>query len=436
LLITILPTEKNFRLNNGLNKDLHTKLLKGTIVSVCFLLIMLCGCRGRRQAQPTPQMNTEENQWVRILLVNDVNGCILKIDSDFTINCPKIGVEARFKKIDRPINIQLNQGKFSVGAVDLSTNRVIITPGDPYIFNLNGRDYRGKLSLIAKQNSTLFDAVNILPSQAYLAGVIAAEMPIYWELEALKAQVIAARTYCFYIKGRFGKNREWDLGKTTAYQVYQGVNAESQPAWKAVNQTDGMVLTCRQPNGSETIFPTYFSSTCGGHTESSKNVFGDSYEPLSGVPCPYCIKVARSEIFSWPMVQFSKLEIQDKIFSKYEKLKSLADISNISVYSKSDYDGFSRVTMVELHNSTGQSDLLRAEDFRLAIDPSGMKLKSSSWQIVDSNDRWMFTAGRGFGHGVGMCQCGAEGLAREGKTAQEILQYYYPGSKIVKIKLL
>ncbi len=83
--------------------------------------------------------------------------------------------------------------------------------------------------------------------------------------------------------------------------------------------------------------------------------------------------------------------------------------------------------------SLGSVSPLRAEDLRLAIDPTGRRIKSTACHIVTWGDGWAFLSGRGWGHGVGLCQCGAEGLARLGKTADEILQYYYPGSQIVSL---
>ncbi len=68
-----------------------------------------------------------------------------------------------------------------------------------------------------------------------------------------------------------------------------------------------------------------------------------------------------------------------------------------------------------------------------SIDPTGRKLKSTICSIINMGDKWAFLSGRGYGHGVGMCQCGAQGMARQGKTAEQILFHYYPGSKIVRV---
>ena len=69
----------------------------------------------------------------------------------------------------------------------------------------------------------------------------------------------------------------------------------------------------------------------------------------------------------------------------------------------------------------------------MAIDPTGSKIKSAAFKLNSSGDKWIFANGRGFGHGVGLCQCGAQGQARKGKKAGQILDFYYPGSRIKKI---
>jgi stage II sporulation protein D len=119
--------------------------------------------------------------------------------------------------------------------------------------------------------------------------------------------------------------------------------------------------------------------------------------------------------------------------SRYPQLQALGRVTGISVTKKSSYEGFSRMTMMKLTGSSGKSDFLRAEDLRLTIDPSGNRLRSTSCQIRSAGDRWMFLLGRGYGHGVGMCQYGAQGMAREGKSGEEILLYYYPGAGIVRV---
>jgi stage II sporulation protein D len=399
------------------------------------LLLILSGCENRRFATSTIQMDIEGRFWIRVLLLDEVKTCTLRTSCPFSVLEGRVGLQtqtgaARFDRTDVPANIKLKDGQITIAGQTFASPDIIILPDDPYIFNLNGTEYRGKLRLLVSPNGGSFDAINLVPPEPYLAGVVGAEMPDYWEIQALEAQAVAARTYCFYIKKRFGTARNWDLKQTAANQVYRGVSAESAQVWQAVNQTKGQVLVCRQPDGTEDIFPAYYSSTCGGHTENSKNVFGDSFEPLVGVPCPYCRDVAKPKFFFWPMLQLNKHDVITKLVRKYPALSRLGKITHIRVADQSDYGQYSRLTKIELLDAAGKSDFVRAEDFRLTVDPTGSRFRSTICKIVDWRDKWAFLSGRGWGHGVGMCQCGAEGMARQGKTEEQILSYYYPGSRI------
>jgi len=393
--------------------------------------IMLSGCAERHFVRTTPQMDTSSQFWIRVLLLDDASNCTLNVSHPFLILKNQLQTPDDLHTEQKmPANITVKNGKFIIANKSIATEQLVIFPGDPHIFNLNGASYRGKLKLLMNNDGQSFDAVNYIPLEPYLAGVVGAEMPDYWEPAALAAQAIAARTYCLYIKKRFGKNRNWDLKQTAAHQVYKGLKAESKSVWQAVKNTWGQILVCNQQNQIDAIFPTYYSSTCGGQTENSKNVFGDSFGPLKGTVCSYCESVAKPHLFFWPKISFTKTEITEKLLKKYPKLKKLGKIKNIRTKRKTDCGKFSRLTMVELIGSNGKVESLRAEDLRLTLDPTGTKLRSTICQIVNLGEKIAFISGRGFGHGVGMCQCGAQGLARKGRTAGQILNYYYPGSKI------
>ncbi|MFH1717727.1 MAG: SpoIID/LytB domain-containing protein [Planctomycetota bacterium] len=406
--------------------------------AILLLSLIFAGCKDRQLTTPTAQMDIDAQLWVRVLLLDDVTSCTVKTTAPFSASDGRIDLQSQVTKVhfdqtDVPTSIVLTDGRITIGGQVFTNEEVVIFPDEPHIFNLNGNDYRGNLKLVANPDGRSFDAINLVPPEPYLAGVVGAEMPNYWEKEALKAQAIAARTYCFYIKKRFGATRPWDLKQTAAHQVYRGLSAESAHVWNAVNQTKGQVMACKQPDGTEDIFPAYYSSTCGGYTENSERVFGDSFESLVSIPCPYCENVAKPKFFFWPMIQFDKTYIEARLVQRYPKLKELGRITEISIAEQSDYGQFSRLTKLKLLGSTGKSDFLRAEDFRLAIDPTGRKFKSTICEIVNLKAKWAFLSGRGWGHGVGMCQCGAEGMARAGGKARQILLYYYPGSKITSV---
>ena len=190
-------------------------------------LLSMGGCKSRQLTTPTIQMDIESRFWVRVLLLDDVSSCALASVSPLSVGKDrtvprKRTTEIRLDKVDVPISIKPDYGRIRIAGHTFTSNEVVIFPDDPYIFNLNGNDYRGNLRLIANPDGKSFDAINLVPPEPYLAGVVGAEMPDYWEAEALEAQAIAARTYCFYIKKRFGVNRTWDVKQTAANQVYRG----------------------------------------------------------------------------------------------------------------------------------------------------------------------------------------------------------------------
>ena len=389
----------------------------------------------RLNAQTTPQMNIEPRFWIRVLLDDSMEKCTVRINGGFSVldsAGQALIPETFFYEKAAPMEIKVSPAGFYIAGRSFAAMELTILPDAPHIFSIDGVEYRGKLYLKALPGATSFEAINIVPIESYLAGVVCAEMSNHTHLEALKAQAVAARTYSLYNKKKYEYVRDWDVMKTTSSQVYLGLKGESTLSWKAVNATWGQVLVCDQ-NGLDEIFPAYYSSTCGGHTEDANNVFGEIFPPLRGVVCPYCKNVANPAVFFWPMVQFDKDGVDFSLQMKYPKLKALGSIINISAFKQSDYADFSRLTMVKLDGINGNFDLVRAEDLRLTIDPSGTKIKSSACKIVSLNNKWAFISGRGYGHAVGMCQKGAEGMARRGLTAGAILSYYYPSSKISRI---
>ena len=189
----------------------------------------------------------------------------------------------------------------------------------------------------------------------------------------------------------------------------------------------------RDSDGRLKIFPTYYSSVCGGHTEAAQHVFGGAAGPLVGVSCPFCVHVALMSQYLWPMARYTKAEVEARLKSRYPSLGELGHIVRIEPVEQSDYAGFSRLTRIQLVGDTGKHDTLRAEDLRLVIDPSGRKIKSTICRIEDWRTEWAFVDGRGWGHGVGLCQCGAQGMARQGRRAIAILLHYFPYSTLKKL---
>ena len=409
----------------------------GYQLSIVLIALLVHGCRERELISSPPAaapVSVAQNHWIRVLLARDVKSCTIMIPSSYEILDAANGISlGKFLRNVGPSTVTASQGQLSIGGKIFPNKQITIRPDQPFVFYISDKGYRGELRLVLNANGDLFDIINNVPLETYLAGVVGAEMPSYWEPESLKAQAIASRTYCLYMKERFGWQRSWDVNKTQANQMYLGLEAESPKVWDAVSKTDGQVLTCRNNNGKAGIFPTYFSSVCGGHTEDSKNVFGDSFSPLRGVECLWCRQVAARDMFFWPMVKYDKTDITSQLTAKYPSLAKLGGISNIIVDKTSDCEGFLRITNVKLVGTNGQTDSLHAEDLRLTVDPTGRKIRSTICKITVEGQKVTFFSGRGFGHGVGLCQYGSQGMARGGAVAKNILAHYYPGASITKL---
>jgi stage II sporulation protein D len=400
------------------------------LAAIFFTMVAVDGCR-RVVTIPTPQMDTARSSWVRIRLDGGLTSCTIGVPDSSSVMMdeqliPGIKLPRNFK----PFTVTLAPGGMSINGILVQGQRITITPGSPFVFDFNGKKYRGNITLTIGTDGRSFEVVNEVPLEAYLAGVIGSEMPYYWEPEALKAQAIAARTYCLDTKMRIGINRAWDVSPTQAHQVYSGISAENAQIWAIVNATRGKVLVCTGQDGQESVFPTYYSSTCGGHTEDGSNIFGESWSALKGVACPYCRDIAPAEKYQWPTASYDLAEASRLVFEKYPTLKNLGEIRSIVPSKESKYDGWSRIIYVRLTGTSGQTGVLKAQDLRLALDPSGTKIKSTACVIQVDGRTLRFIGGKGWGHGVGMCQCGAQGMARKGFTVEQILGYYYPGAAI------
>ncbi len=272
------------------------------------------------------------------------------------------------------------------------------------------------------------EVINELDIEEYLHSVVAGEMPGWFQPEALAAQAIAARTYALYLmRSPAAAGRTWDVKAGEGSQVYSGLARQqaSSATAEAVDLTRGLVCVWDSPEGPK-LFCTYYSAVCGGCTQPARNLGPDGdVPPLSGnVPCDFC---AEAKYYRWGPEILSRTLIMKNLREHYERFGAMRRLEAIELLDPTP-DG--RPARVRVVDRNGRSGLLRAEDFRLAVDPSGRILRSTHFRVLFDGDDVVFYDGRGWGHGVGMCQWGAQGLARLGKTAMEILAYYYPDSRV------
>ncbi|MCK4998190.1 MAG: SpoIID/LytB domain-containing protein [Anaerohalosphaera sp.] len=416
-------------------RHINTRICSRFIVMVSYaaiiaMTIALTACEERKVFDTTTDMRIEPPRQMRILLVSNATSSSINPQQAFTVIDARSDRKAMFSKQAVPFSVSVKNGSIAIGKHTFGKT-VYIEPDSPFIINLNSTPYRGRMTITTDLRGESFDIVNTLPIEAYLAGVIAAEMPSYWEPQALKAQAVASRTYCLFIKQKFGPKRHWDLKATQASQVYKGVNAETATVKQALKETTGMVLTCTQNHGRD-IFPTYFSSTCGGRTENSKHVFGDDYVSLTSVKCRYCRTVAQSSLLNWSSPHYTIDGVSRLIMRKYPHLQKLRKIKTVTPIYTSPQKPPQRITSVKLKGTNDREATMRAENFRLTVDPTGAAIKSTCSTLITTGDKIQFINGKGYGHGVGLCQYGAEAMARQGKNFRQILKFYYTNSTITK----
>ncbi len=287
---------------------------------------------------------------------------------------------------------------------------VIVVDGWDSPLSLNGRKYRGRFEIRNHLGKML--VINLVSMDDYLKSVVPSEIPNNWPVESLKAQAVAARTYALFHMQKKSSDL-YDLESCTNSQVYKGIASENEATSKAVDETRDMVITYNY----EPI-QAYFHSTCGGKTTDSRYVWsGDGVPYLKSVNCNYC---SDSKHYNWSYT----LSLYELNYAMRNKFPSVGKIQNISFKKK---DG--RVVDVRIRHENGVA-AMTGNEFRLLMDPK--KIKSLLFESkVDNNG--LRIEGHGWGHGVGMCQWGARGMALTGKNFKEILTFYYKGVDIRKL---
>jgi len=301
--------------------------------------------------------------------------------------------------------IDFGKKKFKIYAIHIVPQR------QPAIY-LGKRLYRGSLQII-KTEEGLLRAINIIDLEDYLKGVLFHEVSHRWPMEAIKAQAIASRTFALY-QAQQNNHQYYYLKADVSSQVYGGVYAERYRTNKAVSETRGDVLVWKGG-----LLPAFFHATCGGHTEYAGRLWKVNAKPLKGIRCVYC---KNSPHFFWE---------RDVALTTIEKRLNEAgyDISGIISIKIKGRNPSGRATQLVLKGK-GERIRISAKDFRHILGSRITRSTNFTVTIIGKNAHFQ---GKGWGHGVGLCQWGAFSMAKKGMTADEILEYYYPGAKVVSI---
>jgi len=300
-----------------------------------------------------------------------------------------------------------------------------LSPNSIKFSNIKVKDDKVKIFLV-KENKIIEMSL-----EEYLPGVVSSEMPANFDIEALKAQAVAARTYALAHLRSIGgvgcsKNSNADLCDTVHCQVFQDKEsrtslwpaAKKEEYWNkvvnAVKATEGEVITY---NGELVMNPQYFS-TSGGKTEDAQTVFGFSAPYLKSVDSPgEEIATKYKETY-----EFSYSNLANTINKNYSNAKVTATNlhKQLEILEKSEAGTVTKLRIGE--------SVIAGTEFRFMLG-----LNSANFTI-SYNDKGVKIQCIGYGHGVGMSQWGANVMAQKGYKYRQILTHYYQGTKIEKIE--
>ena len=281
---------------------------------------------------------------------------------------------------------------------------------EPIIKELKKEIKQEENNMTIRVNQTSKNQIVEVDLEDYVKGVIAGEMPISFEMEALKAQAVAARTYAVR---RINKNKQYDVVDTVMNQVYLD-NDTLKKRWnsnyeKYISKINEAVISTKGEyvdyNGN--YADTLFFSTSVGNTENSEEIFGTKVDYLQSVSSEWDKEVSpvyeEKNVFTRETF-CKKLNLNDcsKIYVTVLNETSTGRIKNIKINNK-------QFTGSEVAYYLG----VRSNYFYISIENNNVVVLT-----------------RGFGHGVGMSKYGAEGMANNGYSYKEILEHYYKGTTI------
>lgn len=330
----------------------------------------------------------------------------------------------------RRLSVEYADGRL----VQEGMNEVNVVPrGNNAHVSFAGKKYRGILKFLPSGHNV--QVINVLYIEDYLRGVVPSEIGerIEEEIEAVKAQCMAARTYAMRHLQQY-QGEEYDLKSTIADQLYDGMGVENKLVNKAIDESAGMVIYYH-----DTYINAYYHSTCGGMTDDIQQVWDRPEQP-------YLKSVSDSGACSWSKYYtWTETFTEEQLRSRIERYLStdkgreirIGQITDINVQDRT---SGGRVNTLLVRT---ESDIYRFKKDQIRW----VTRRSNNYDLILPSARFdvdisrggkgnilsVTLKGRGYGHGVGMCQCGAIGLARNGRTAEQIITKYYAGAELKKL---
>ncbi len=412
-------------------------------LSLIVLIAIACGATGCitplfYNPVQTDVRSLDRPPMVRVLLPADSSTCVIRGEDRITIGTTKPSSESATFYAHGSVTIERRSGGISLITeegvrLDSGLTGLWIRPSEQAEkLLLNRRPYFGVFIIGLGSNGSL-TIINRLNLDTYLKGVLTPELGERTddEFEAVKAQAVAARTYALAHLGQY-PNAPYDLRADVSDQIYVGASQQRDWVDRAVDATRGEVITY----GGHMI-DAYYHSTCGGATDAIEDIWPKS-------PRPYLVSVDDDTTCKWSKYwqwteKFDSATLYKNLgaYLKRQDSHPLADINVIDDIVLSDTTRGGRNCHMTIVTPKGQWTIAN-DEIRWALGrPSRGEgiLPSSrfSLELVRAPDSTVIGAvvtGSGYGHGVGLCQCGMIGRARAGEVYTDILMHYYTGVRI------
>ncbi len=408
-----------------------------TLILATGLLIFSAGCGGQDgpvgSSGPSPV-----STMMRVQIGSESPEQIISVSGPFQL----YDLSTRRKLMNPAF---MNRGRFTAAAdglhlngQPLQTSMVEIVPRDRTSLqiirtNPHGQfvpaSYRGNMRILSSGQGIRL--INVLDIDEYLYSVVGKETySVSWHLESQKAQAIAARSYALHMAKTVSEQRDFDVFDTVKSQAYPGMESETTKSRQAVDETRGVVVTYGQP-GQMTILSTFYSSTCGGSTLPAHQVFGPKVPdiaPLVGVECTWC---SFAPNYRWKL-SLSKADFRRALGRIVPQVR-IDDVQDVLIPQGGRQADGTAVAIAVVTRNAGRQETLAVPMVRLRDEIGTVVVKST--RILDASmaGGQVTIEGVGFGHRVGMCQFGAEGQARAGRSAGQIIRHYYPQSKLTRV---
>jgi len=396
------------------------------------LFLMIAGCAASkkftREDKNTEEIYKDNSSLIRVLLDEKMNSFNYTVDESVILKNELRTISG----VDKGNTLQFfadgNYVRLILDNKTYSSKFFQVLPENAATLKMYDKSYKGAFR-IASQNNKI-QVINTITLEEYIKGVVPLEMPVgkgTENFEALKAFSICVRTYA--IK-KLNSGNNYDIFNDTRDQVYGGESSERILSNKAIQETRGLILTYNNSPAA-----TFYNSTCGGYTEDGANVFQvknapylqsikDGNEPLCNISprfrwvekysdSEFINRLRTAGLISGPEWKMDKISINSRF--KSGRVNEL----QIDLKGNGQTDKVVKIygnDIRKIIRSSDNSSILNSNFFDLSVD--------------DKNN--IILSGKGYGHGVGLCQWGAINLSRQGKDFTYILDHYYPGTTILR----